>query len=127
MAALRQAETSTLDVQQGAVGAVRADSVVIDRGALGGAMSGTVDVQRSIARSLVARQATIRQAIVRQVVAAEVRAEQGSIIGIALAPRISGQARILLDWRGGLAFGAAFGLVLGLLRRRGGASKDDRG
>jgi hypothetical protein len=37
---------------------------------------------------------------------------------VLIAQRVSGDVRVLLDWRGALAFGAAFGLLVGLLRRR---------
>jgi hypothetical protein len=33
-----------------------------------------------------------------------------------IAQHVSGEIRPLLDWRGALAFGAAFGLVSGLVR-----------
>jgi hypothetical protein len=35
-----------------------------------------------------------------------------------IAGRVEGNVRTLLDWRGAIAFGAAFGLVAGLVRRR---------
>jgi hypothetical protein len=35
-----------------------------------------------------------------------------------IARRVTGDVRVLLDWRGALAFGAIAGLVVGLLRRR---------
>jgi hypothetical protein len=34
-----------------------------------------------------------------------------------VARKVAGDVRVLLDWRGALAFGAAAGLVIALLRR----------
>jgi len=47
-----------------------------------------------------------------------VTVQQPSAVGIILARHVHGDVRALLDWRGALAFGAAAGLILGLLRRR---------
>ena len=35
-----------------------------------------------------------------------------------IARRVEGDVRTLLDWRGALAFGAAFGVITSLFRRR---------
>jgi hypothetical protein len=35
---------------------------------------------------------------------------------VMIAQQVSGEVRPLLDWRGALAFGAAFGLVSGLMK-----------
>ncbi len=35
-----------------------------------------------------------------------------------VARRVAGDVRVLLDWRGAVAFGAVAGLVMGVLRRR---------
>jgi hypothetical protein len=35
-----------------------------------------------------------------------------------IAAKVEGNVRTVLDWRGALAFGAAFGLIVGLVRRR---------
>jgi hypothetical protein len=50
------------------------------------------------------------------VVANRVTAGPTTAIFVALARRIDGEARILLDWRGALAFGAALGAFLALIR-----------
>ena len=55
----------------------------------------------------------------RSMVAQNVTTGPRTFIGIAIAQNISGEARVLLDWRGGLAFGAAAGVVAGLVRLAG--------
>jgi hypothetical protein len=38
-------------------------------------------------------------------------------VGFLFARRVVGDVRVLLDWRGAIAFGAAAGFVMGLMRR----------
>ena len=54
----------------------------------------------------------IEQAVVRTVVANKVRFERTTGVLLLLARRVEGDVRVLLDWRGALAFGAAFGVVV---------------
>jgi hypothetical protein len=51
------------------------------------------------------------------VVAADVTTGGPTFIGILLARRVVGDVKVILDWRGALAFGAAAGLVGGIIRR----------
>jgi hypothetical protein len=126
MGAVGRAETRDLEVVQGAVGAARADTVTIAQGALGASLTGSVHARRSFVRSLLAREARVEQSFVRTLVAAEVRVERATGVGILIARRVTGDVRVLLDWRGAAALGAAFGLVVGLLRRgRGGTPPRD--
>jgi hypothetical protein len=53
---------------------------------------------------------------VRTVIAQDVRFQRPSWVLLLLAARVSGEVRPLLDRRGALAFGAAFGVVAGLVR-----------
>jgi hypothetical protein len=119
MGAVGRADTDELQVVQGAVGAARATDVSVQQGALGAALAGTVTVRQSIARSILAREARVEQSFVRTVVAAEVHVERATGVGVLIARRVSGDVRVLLDWRGAAAFGAAFGFVVGLFRLRG--------
>jgi len=121
--AVGRVQTNDLSVVNGAVGGVRAKQVSIERGALGGALAGEIHVKQGFVQSVVARAAHFEQAFVRNLVAADVRFERSGFVGILLARRVSGDVRVLLDWRGGLAFGAAAGLVAGLMRR----ARDRRG
>jgi hypothetical protein len=115
--AVGRVDASELTVAMGAVGAARADSVSVDKGAVGAVMSDRVDVSRGYARSILARQVQLDRAAARIIVAADVRAERTAVMFL-VARRVSGDVRVLFDWRGALAFGAVVGVVLGVLRRR---------
>ncbi len=68
--------------------------------------------------SVLARDVQIEQAVVRTVVANNVRFERTTGVLLLLARRVEGDVRVLLDWRGAVAFGAAFGVVVSIFRRR---------
>jgi hypothetical protein len=55
---------------------------------------------------------------VRTVVANEFHAERTTGVLFLLARNVHGDVRTLLDWRGAVALGAAFGVVSSLMRRR---------
>jgi hypothetical protein len=44
--------------------------------------------------------------------------ERPSGVLMLVAGRVDGPVKALLDWRSAIAFGAAFGLVWGIVRRR---------
>jgi hypothetical protein len=117
MGAVGRVDAATIEVEQGAIGAARADRITVDRGAIGAAMTGQIDARQSFVRSILAREARVEQSFVRTIVAAEVRIERATFVGILLTRRVVGDVRVLLDWRGALAFGAAAGLVAGLIGR----------
>ena len=104
-------------VTQGGVGAARADHLTIDMGGIGAAIVGRLELTRGAARSILAREAHLEQSFAQTVVANHVSLERGSNAIIVLARRVDGDVRALLDWRGALAFGAALGVVIGLVRR----------
>jgi hypothetical protein len=114
--AVGRIEGGRVTVDQGAVGAVRADQMSVDRGAVGAVMAGEVEISRGYARSILARQVQIDRGAARVVIAADVRAQQSSVMFL-VARRVSGDMRVMFDWRGALAFGAAAGVVFGLLAR----------
>lgn len=118
--ALAQAQATTIDVHQGAVGAARADAVTMDQGAVGLALANDVDIRQSVTRTVLARSVRVEQSFIRTLVANEVRVERATGVGFLLARRVVGDVRVLLDWRGAVAFGAAAGFVMGLVRRGGG-------
>lgn len=109
-------EGGDLSVSVGAVGAARADRVSVDKGAIGAAMADRVEVSRGYARSILARNVQLDRAAARVVVAADVTAQRSAVLFL-VARRVSGDIRVLLDWRGAIAFGAVAGVVAGLLRR----------
>jgi hypothetical protein len=117
MGAVGRVDAETLEVHRGAVGGARATTVDVQQGALGGALAGRVSVRQGYARAVIAREVALEQSAARLVVAAEARIERATGIGVLIARRVSGDVRVLVDWRGALAFGAAFGVVAGLLGR----------
>jgi hypothetical protein len=121
--AVGRAEATSLEVHQGAVGAARADTITIDQGALGLTAAGEVNVRQGVVGSILAGSARVEQSFVRTLVAGEVRIERATGVGILFARKVVGDVKVILDWRGALAFGAAAGVVAGLLRR--GRKRDD--
>jgi hypothetical protein len=109
-------EAENLTVTQGAVGAARVERLQLDRGAIGAAMAGEVELSRGYARSILARHVQLDRAAARVIIAADVRADQSAAMFL-IARRVDGNVKVLFDWRGALAFGAAAGLLLGLLSR----------
>jgi hypothetical protein len=117
LSAVGMVEAADVSFAQGALGAVRADNVTVDKGAVGATLANNVEVSRGYARTIVARQVQLDRAVARIVVAADVKAERSAVMFL-VARRVAGDVRVLLDWRGAVAFGAVAGLVMGILRRR---------
>lgn len=121
LGAVGRVESGSVSVHQGAIGAARTDTLTVDRGAVGAAMAGQVEVSRGYARSILARQVQLDRAAARVVIAADVRASQTAVMFL-VARRVSGDVKVLFDWRGALAFGAVAGAIFAILsraRRRG--------
>lgn len=110
-------EAEEVFVQWGGVGAARADRLGVELGGVGAALTGELEVSQGFAGTVVARQATLEQSFVRTLIAQEVTATRPTGVLVLIAQRVSGDIRPVLDWRGALAFGVAFGLVAGVLRR----------
>jgi hypothetical protein len=117
LSAVGMVDAGDVSFSQGALGAVRADNVTVEKGAVGATLANNVEVSRGYARSIVARQVQLDRAVARIVVAADVKAERSAVMFL-VARRVAGDVRVLLDWRGAVAFGAVAGLIMGLLRRR---------
>ena len=120
-----------LNFERGAIGGVRATDVTARLAAVGGIAANQASVEQGAVQGILAREATVRQGLVRGVVAQHVHVEQSMVRGVfantveagpstgilfAVARRIDGDARIMLDWRGALAFGASLGAFLALIR-----------
>jgi hypothetical protein len=120
-----------LNFERGAIGGVRATDVTARLAVIGGIAANHASVQQGAVNGILAREATVRQGIVRGVVAQHVHVEQSMVRAVvantveagpstgilfAVARRIDGDAKILLDWRGALAFGASLGAFLALIR-----------
>ena len=120
-----------LDFERGAIGGVRATDVAARLAAVGGIAANHASVEMGIVNGIAAREATVRQGLVQGVVAQNAHVEQtlvrtlvantvqagpSTVIVFAVARTIDGEAKILFDWRGALAFGAALGAFLAVIR-----------
>ncbi len=103
-------------VEWGGVGAARAERLAVEFGSVGVVLAGEARVTQGFAGSIAAREATLEQGIVRTMIAQRVVVNRPSAVLVMIAQHVSGEVRPLLDWRGALAAGAAFGLVTGLVR-----------
>lgn len=116
--AVGRATADDIAISQGAIGFARGDRVSVEMGAIGGAIGGEVRLTQAAAGTILAREARIEQAGVRTIIANHVHVERTTGVLFLIARRVDGDVRAILDWRGALAFGAAFGVVASLLRRR---------
>jgi hypothetical protein len=129
--ALDAVTVDVLEFERGAIGGVRATDVTARLAVVGGIAANHASVEKGAVSGIVAREATVRQGVVRGVLAQDVHLEQALVravvantvqagpatgILVAVARRIDGEAKILVDWRGALAFGAALGAFLALIR-----------
>jgi hypothetical protein len=118
---LRLGAIGALDAEEvlvgwGAIGAARADRVGVELGSLGAALAGEARVSLGVAGSIAAREAVLEQSFVRTLVAQHVTATRPTGVLVMIAQHVSGDVRPLLDWRGALVAGTAFGLVTALAR-----------
>ena len=107
-----------VEVRQGGIALARADRVSVEMGGLGFAFAREAHLSQGAARSLIAQDVRIDQGLVGTALAGRVTFERPSGVLVLIAGRVEGPVKTLLDWRGALAFGAAFGLLVGLVRRR---------
>jgi hypothetical protein len=114
-----RARATDVAVSQGGVGLARADRVSVELGGVGAAIAGEVRVTQGGVGSILARDVHVEQTAVRTLVANQVHVERTTGVLVLIARRVEGDVRTLLDWRGAIAFGAAFGVVTSLFRRRG--------
>ena len=115
---IANAQAEDIAVSMGGVALARADRVSVEMGGVGLALAGDVRVTQSYARSILARESHIDQGLVGALITGRATLQRPSGVFLLVAGRVEGPVKAVLDWRGALAFGAAFGLVLGLLRRR---------
>jgi hypothetical protein len=115
--AIGAVEAGEVVVSVGAIGAARAERVSVEFGAVGALAGKEVRVSQAGVGAVAAREARFEQAFVRSVIARDVHFARGSGAGVVVAARVDGDARILFDWRGGLAAGTVLALVWLVLRR----------
>lgn len=112
-----QASATDIALSQGAIGFARGDRVSLEMGAIGAVIGDEVRVTQAISNLVAGRgEVTVDQSLVSTLIGYRVTIRQPSAVLLLIAGRVDGSVRPLLDWRGGLAAGAAAGLVIGLLR-----------
>jgi hypothetical protein len=117
--AIRSARGREISVMQGAVGLARGESVDVTQGMLGTAFGGEVHARQSFVRFAGARDAIhLDQSAAWTVIANHAHVAPRSLVVFLVARTADGEARPVFDWRGAIAFGAAFGIVRSLLRLR---------
>jgi hypothetical protein len=87
-------------------------------GGLGIAFAREAQLTQGGARTVIAQDVRVDQGLIGTAFAGKVTFERPSGVFLLLAGRTEGPVKALLDWRGALAFGAAMGAIVGLLRRR---------
>jgi hypothetical protein len=105
-------------VSQGGIGLARGERVSVEMGGIGAALGDEVRVTQGAVNAIVARDVRIEQAGVRTIIANNVHVERTTGVLVMIARHVEGDVRTLLDWRGAIAFGAAFGVVVSFFRRR---------
>lgn len=113
-----QVSAPTVEVTQGALGLTQTQNVVCSASALGAvAASGSVALDQSVAKVVGAQQeVSLEQSLAGVVVASKATVESSNVVFL-VAGRVEGKVTPLFDWKGALVFGAAFGLVAGVIIR----------
>jgi hypothetical protein len=118
MGGIVYAHADEASVRLGGVVLARADHLTVERGGIGAAFAREANLRQAWARSVVAQDVRIDQGLVGTMLTGHASFDRPSGVLMLIAGRVDGPVRALLDWRAALAFGAAFGLVWGLVRRR---------
>jgi hypothetical protein len=113
-----QANADKVTVSLGGIALARADQLTVERGGIGAAFARDARISQGYARSVLAQDVRIDQGLVGTMLTGRATFERSSGVLMLIAGRVDGPVKALLDWRGALAFGAAFGLAWGIIRRR---------
>ena len=126
-------EGAQADLRQGVIGGIAADRVTIAQGIVGGVMASDVRIDRGVVGGVLAERVSVVQGGAARIVGSDISIEQGgggliagwnvrlgrdSFAAAVVAPRVEGEVRALLDWRGVLAASVAIVGIAWLLRRR---------
>jgi hypothetical protein len=115
---IANAQADDISVRMGGIALARADRLSVEMGGVGLALAREAQVTQGMARTVIAQDVRVDQGLIGTAFAGRVTFEQPAGVFLLLAGRTEGPVKALMDWRGALAFGAAFGLLVGLLRRR---------
>lgn len=112
------ANADDITVNMGGVALARADRISVELGGLGVSFAREAHLTQGAARSVVAQEVRIDQGLVGTLLAGRVKFDRPSGVLMLIAGRVEGPVKAVLDWRAAIAFGAAFGLLWGIVRRR---------
>ena len=112
------AQADDINVRMGGVVLARADRVSVEMGGVGLALAREANLTQGGVRTIVAQEVRVDQGLVGTAFAGKVTFEKPAGVFLLIAGKTEGPVKALMDWRGALAFGAVFGLLVGLLRRR---------
>ena len=115
---IANAQADDISVRLGGIALARADRLSVEMGGVGLALAREAQVTQGMARTVIAQDVRVDQGLIGTAFAGRVTFEQPAGVFLLLAGRTEGPVKALMDWRGALAFGAAFVLLVGLLRRR---------
>jgi hypothetical protein len=115
---IANAQADDIRVRLGGVALARAERLSVEMGGVGVALAREAHLTQGMARTVIAQDVRVDQGLIGTAFAGKVIFEKQAGVFLLLAGKTEGPVKALMDWRGALAFGAAFGLLVGLLRRR---------
>jgi hypothetical protein len=115
---IANAHADDITVRLGGVALARAERLSVEMGGVGVALAREAQLTQGMARTVIAQDVRVDQGLIGTAFAGKVTFEKQAGVFLLLAGKTEGPVKALMDWRGALAFGAAFGLLVGLLRRR---------
>lgn len=115
---IARAQADDIKVTMGGVGLARADRINVEMGGMGISIAREAHLTQGAARSVIAKDVRVDQGLVGTAFAGKVTFERPSPVFLLVAGKTEGDVRAMFDWKGALAFGALFGAIVGLLRRR---------
>ena len=115
---IANAQADDISVSMGGIALARAERVSVEMGGMGIAFAREAHLTQGAARSVIAKDVHVDQSLVGTALAGRVTFARPSGIFLLVVGRVEGPVQAVLDWRGAIAFGAVFGLVVGLIRRR---------
>ena len=115
---IASAQADDISVSMGGIALARAERVSVEMGGMGISFAREAHLTQGAARSVIAKDVHVDQSLVGTALAGRVSFARPSGIFLLVAGRVEGPVKAVLDWRGAIAFGAVFGLVVGLIRRR---------
>jgi hypothetical protein len=105
----------TVNIEQSGASSVKADTVYVAQGGILSAEADVIEVDQGGIFWAAGQTVIVSQGGAGVVVAEQAELQDSSVILLA-ARQVSGEARILLDLKAGIAFGLAAGLAAGLVR-----------